>query len=58
MRHLLVIMRYSILKSYECRLIMLNFIIVLIKSLRDLSLKSFDEYISIQYAPVIEFFKY
>ena len=45
MRYLFVIMRYLILKSYKCRLIMLCFIIVLIKLLRDLNLKSFDEYI-------------
>ena len=53
MRYLFVIMRYSILKSYECRLIMLYFIIVLMKSLRDLNLKSFDEYMSTQHVPVI-----
>ena len=53
MRYLFIIMRYSISESHECRLIMLYFIIVLIKSLRDLSLKDFDEYISTQYAPVI-----
>ena len=53
MRYLLVIMRYSILRSHECRLIMLNFIVVLIKLLRDLSLKDFDEYMSTQHAPVI-----
>ena len=32
---------------------MLNFIIVLMKLLRGLSLKSLDEYMLIQYAPVI-----
>ena len=53
MRYLLVIMRYSISESHECRLIMLCLIIVLIKSLRDLSLKNLNEYISTQYAPVI-----
>ena len=53
MRYLFIIMRYSISESSKCRLIMLYFIIVLIKSLRGLSLKNFDEYISIQYAPVI-----
>ena len=46
MRHLFIIMRYSTLKPHECRLIMLNSIIVLIKSLRDLSLKNLNEYIS------------
>ena len=46
MRYLLVIMRYSILKSYKCRLIMLDFIIVLMKSLRGLGLKDLDEYMS------------
>ena len=50
MRYLLVIMRYSILRSHKCRLIMLNFIIVLIKLLRDLNSKNFDEYISTQHA--------
>ena len=53
MRHLLVIMRYSILKPYECRLIMLYFIVALIKSLRDLNSKSLNEYISTQHALVI-----
>ena len=47
MRYLLVLMRYSISKLYKCRLIMLDFIVVLIKSLRDLNLKSFDEYMSL-----------
>ena len=47
MRYLFVIMRYSVLESHKCRLIMLNLIIVLMKSLRDLNLKGFDEYISI-----------
>ena len=46
MRYLFIIMRYLVLKSYKYRLIMLYFIVVLIKSLRDLSLKSFNEYIS------------
>ena len=46
MRYLLVITRYSILKSYKCRLIMLCFIVVLLELLRDLSLEKFDEYIS------------
>ena len=46
MRYLFVIMRYLISKSYKCRLIMLYFIVVLMKSLRDLNLKNFDEYIS------------
>ena len=46
MRHLLVIARYLILRLYLCRLIMLYFIIVLIKLLRDLSSESLDEYIS------------
>ena len=53
MRYLFVIMRYSILKSYECRLIMLSFIVVLIKLLRDLSSKNLDEYISTQHTFVI-----
>ena len=53
MRYLLVTMRYSILKPYKCRLIMLCFIIVLMKSLRDLSLEDFDEYISTQHTSVI-----
>ena len=53
MRYLLVIVRYSISKSYKYRLIMLYFIIVLIKSLRDLSSKIFDEYISTQHILVI-----
>ena len=47
MRYLLVIARYSILKSYKYRLIMLCFIVVLIKSLRNLSSKDLNEYISI-----------
>ena len=46
MRYLFIIMRYSISEPYECRLIMLNFIIVLMKSLRDLNLEDFDEYMS------------
>ena len=45
MRYLFVIMRYSTLRSHECRLIMLCFIIVLMKLLRDLSSESLDEYI-------------
>ena len=53
MRYLLVIMRYLILKSYKCRLIMLYFIIVLMKLLRGLNSKSFDEYMSTQYVSVI-----
>ena len=53
MRYLFIIMRYSISELYECRLIMLYFIVVLMKLLRDLSSKSFDEYISIQYTLVI-----
>ena len=47
MRHLFVIMRYSISESYECRLIMLSLIVVLMKSLRGLNLKNLDEYMSI-----------
>ena len=53
MRYLLITVHYSISKSHKCRLIMLYFIVVLIKLLRGLSLKSFDEYILTQYAPVI-----
>ena len=53
MRYLFIIMRYSVSKPHECRLIMLNFIVVLIKSLRGLSSEGFDEYISIQHALVI-----
>ena len=53
MRYLLVTVRYSISESYECRLIMLYFIIVSIKSLRDLSSENFDEYILIQHIFVI-----
>ena len=53
MRYLLVIVRYLILKSHECRLIMLCFIVVLMKLLRGLGLKGLDEYMSIQHAPVI-----
>ena len=53
MRYLLVIMRYSILRSYEYRLIMLNLIIVLIKLLRGLSLKNLNEYMLTQHTPVI-----
>ena len=46
-------MRYLASEPYECRLIMLNFIVVLMKSLRDLGLRGFGEYMSIQYALVI-----
>ena len=46
MRYLLVVARYLISESYKCRLIMSYLIVVLIKSLRDLNLKNFDEYIS------------
>ena len=46
MRYLFVTIRYSASESHECRLIMLNFIIVSMKSLRGLNLKSFNEYIS------------
>ena len=53
MRHFFVIMRYSISEPYKCRLIILYFIIVLIKSLRDLNSKNLDEYISTQHTPVI-----
>ena len=53
MRHLLVTMRYSISKPYECRLIMLCLIVVLMKSLRGLNSKNFDEYMSTQHAPVV-----
>ena len=53
MRYLLVIMRYSISKPYKYRLIMLYFIVILMKLLRDLNLKDFDENISTQYTPVI-----
>ena len=53
MRYLFIIMRYSTSKSHECRLIMLNFIIVSMKLLRDLNLKDFNEYMSTQYALVI-----
>ena len=53
MRHLFAITRYSALKLYSCRLIMLYSIIVLIKILRGLSLRDFNEYISTQYALVI-----
>ena len=53
MRHLFVTMRYSISESYKCRLIMLCFIVVLMKSLRDLNSKNFDEYMSIQYVLMI-----
>ena len=49
MYHLLVIARYSILKSYKYRLIISYFIVVLIKLLRDLSSKSLDEYMSTQH---------
>ena len=58
MRYLLVTMRHSISEPHKCRLIMLNSIVVSIKSLRDLNLKGFNEYISTQHALVIEFFKY
>ena len=53
MRHLLVTMRYSTSKPHECRLIMLNSIVVLMKSLRDLGSKDLDEYISTQHTLVI-----
>ena len=53
MRHLFVTMRYSVSESHECRLIMLSLIVVSMKSLRDLSLKGFDEYMSTQHALVI-----
>ena len=53
MRYLLVTMRYSILKSHECRLIMLCLIVALMKSLRGLSSESLDEYMSTQHALVI-----
>ena len=53
MRYLFIIMRYSISKSHKCRLIMLNSIIVLMKSLRDLNLKNLDEYMSTQHAFVV-----
>ena len=53
MRYLLVTARYLILKSYKCRLIMLCFIVNSIKLLRDLSLKSLDEYMLTQYTFVI-----
>ena len=46
MRYLLVTMRYSILKSYECRLIMLSSIIVSMKLLRSLNSEGLNEYIS------------
>ena len=46
-------MRYSVSEPYECRLIMLNFIVILMKLLRGLSSEGLDEYISIQHAPVI-----
>ena len=46
MRYLFIIIRYSISKSHECRLIMLYFIIVLMKSLRGLGSKGLGEYIS------------
>ena len=52
MRYLFITARYLISKLYSCRL-MLYFIIVLIKLLRDLNLKSFDEYMSTQYISVI-----
>ena len=47
MRYLFIIMRYLALKFYECRLIMLCFIVILMKLLRDLSSESLDEYMSI-----------
>ena len=53
MHYLFIIMRYSISESHKCRLIMLYSIIVLIKLLRDLSLKNFNEYISTQHTLVI-----
>ena len=45
MRYLFIIARYSISKPYKYRLIMLYFIIVLIKLLRNLSSESLDKYI-------------
>ena len=53
MRYLLVTMRHSISESHKCRLIMLGFIIVLMKSLRGLNLKDLDKYMSTQHVPVI-----
>ena len=53
MRHLFVTARHLVSESYLCRLIMLCFIIVLIKSLRGLSSENFNEYTSIQYTFVI-----
>ena len=47
MRYLFVIMRYSISEFYECRLIMLCFIIVLMKLLRDLNSENLNEYMLI-----------
>ena len=46
MRYLFVTVRYSISEPHECRLIMLYFIIVSIKLLRDLGSKNLDEYMS------------
>ena len=53
MRHLFIIIRYLVSKSHKYRLIMLYLIIALMKSLRDLNLKNFNEYISIEHALVI-----
>ena len=53
MRYLLVIMRYSISEFHECRLIMLSFIVVSMKSLRGLGSEGFNEYMSTQHAPVV-----
>ena len=39
-------MRYLILKSCKCRLIMLYLIVVSMKSLRGLNLEGFNEYMS------------
>ena len=46
-------MRHSTSESYECRLIILNFIVVSMKLLRDLNSENLDEYMLIQYASVI-----
>ena len=46
MRYLFVIMRYSASGPYECRLIMLYFIVVLMKLLRDLNSEGLGEYMS------------
>ena len=53
MRHLPVTMRHSASGPYKCRLIMLNPIVVSMKSLRGLNSKSLNEYISIQHALMI-----